>query len=191
MHILSEIEKICDEFNDSCVYLFSDLTEHKGSLGKVDYQRSVVNQFLSNHFKIKVEVRHNDKGAPFLYAKLKRNISISHSGNRYAVQLSEKRDVAIDIQLIERDLIGGKDFFVNDRESDSFEMNTDNLYIIWSVKESMYKLLKGKVKSAKEEFVVREMHSNLVRIDYLENSYDFFLRIEKEYVLVYYQESPF
>ena len=191
MHILSEIEKICDEFNDSCVYLFSDLTEYKGSLGKVDYQRSVVNQFLSEYFKTDVTVEHNEQGAPILSTKLKRNISISHSGNQYALQLSVKSNVAIDIQLIKKDLILGKDFFVNDRESDSFEMNTDNLYIIWSVKESMYKLLKGKVKSAKEEFVVREMHSNLVRIDYLENSYDFFLRIEKEYVLVYYQESPF
>ena len=187
MHILSDIEKICNELNNSCVFLFSDMTEDKGALGKVDYQRSVVNQFLCEFFKTDVKVGHNEQGAPVLPAILKKNISISHSGNQYAIQLSDKHKVAIDIQLIEKDLVRGKDFFINSRESETIEMNNDNLYIIWSVKESMYKLLKGEVKSAKEEFVVRNIDSKVVRVDYLKDSYDFVLRVGKEYVLTYYR----
>ena len=81
-------------------------------------------------------IEYLDSGKPTIYDKF---ISISHSGKRVAVAISDSREVGVDIQLIDSKVERIKHKFLNDEELNKFS-TLEDLTIVWSIKEALYKL---------------------------------------------------
>lgn len=80
-------------------------------------------------------------GKPFLKCA-SQNISISHSRNMVAVISSPKRQVGIDIEKIENRIQKIAHKFINEEERKFLGENPslEDIYLIWGIKESLYKL---------------------------------------------------
>lgn len=83
------------------------------------------------------EINYKDNGAPYLKGSNK-EISISHTSGYVCIALSETHRVGIDIERMASKVERVKDRFINECEpSDTLT----KMLLIWSAKESMYKLL--------------------------------------------------
>lgn len=82
-------------------------------------------------------IYYKSNGAPFLKDS-KFQISISHTKGYASIALSEKYDVGIDIERISNKVERVKSKFTSDSETSN---NILKLHLIWSAKESTYKLL--------------------------------------------------
>ena len=166
MHSFIQIQHIKLPDSLSEVFLFEDTTkEVSQALSKGDYQRSIVRQILSELLGSKVLMAHEDSGAPYIVEFPDKKISISHSKKMYAIQLSDGGNVGVDVQVTKKDLAKGKDYFVNNKEEELIEMTERNLHLIWSAKETVYKLLKGNIDKYKEGMVVNDIQNDTIVVN--------------------------
>jgi len=123
------------------------------------------NQFLSVRSLIKLnDVQLNDLyydefGAPYL--KSNKYISISHTNNFSAIAISNN-PVGVDIEHYREKIKKIKHKFINHAETKLIDINSvRDLTVVWSVKESIYKLYKKqglsfinniKIKSVSDDF---------------------------------------
>ena len=150
------------ECGNSVVFVFKEhLNEQpKGSV-KTEHQRVIVRKCLSEILNRKnVNLEHLDNGAPFLPDFPDQYISISHSKQWYAIQLSTVDEVGVDIQLIKENIYEGRSYFINHEEQKNFDLTILNLNLIWSAKEALYKLKKGKVEHYKDSITVIKIEGN-------------------------------
>ena len=144
------------------VFVFMEhLNERPMGSIKTEHQRMVVARCLSKILKQNhVNIEHRDSGAPYLPEYPDQFISISHSKNWYAIQLSKVDEVGIDIQLIKENIHEGRSYFINTQEESSLDLNYLNLNLIWSAKEALYKFMKGEVEQYKESITVLKIDEN-------------------------------
>lgn len=87
-------------------------------------------------------IKLNSSGKPYLEGE-NCHFSISHSGNYAAVIISKKINVGIDIERPNQKIENIKNKFSTAQELDFFNNNKyeviENLTMIWSIKEAMYK----------------------------------------------------
>ncbi len=158
-NVLHQVRK-----NESSIYIFEWLqNETQGREEKVTFQRQVIQFFLKNELGINNRVMHHSSGAPFL-EKSNYFISISHSENIFALQISSKDEVGIDVQVTKGNIYRGRGYFVNDFEENNFTLNDKELYLIWSAKEAVYKLKKGKISQYREEILVKKIGENEITV---------------------------
>jgi len=178
------LHKVEEAEYDVFVFEWIDLKEGNKQ-SKVDFQRNVIHFFLKNELGIDSIVLHDDSGAPFL-KNSKKFISISHSENLFAVQLSDVDRVGVDVQVKKDNIYRGRGYFINDLEEQNFEMTSEELQLIWSAKESVYKYKKGAVEHYREGISVLEIRSDsiFVELNHYEKITCLFLSEEK-YKVVY------
>lgn len=164
VELISKIE--CDQ---SIVFVFKEqLDKRPVDSVKLNYQRIIVSRCLSQILGYeKVELEHMDNGAPYLPKYTDQYISISHSKQWYAIQLSGVDRVGVDIQIIKENIYSGRSYFINDEEERGIELNNLNLNLIWSAKEALYKLKKGEVENYRNSITILAIKENQItaRVD--------------------------
>lgn len=109
-----------------------------------------------------LEIERDERGAPSVRGRKDLNLSISHSQNWIALIVSGMNEVGIDIQEIgSKDLRKGAYYFMNDSEL-SAEWTQKEFYLIWCLKESLYKLKRGVVPSYKNDISVLEISESKI-----------------------------
>ncbi len=109
-----------------------------------------LNEIISTHYllykilKSKPQIYYNKKGKPYIKDK-PFHISISHSGKRITIGISEKQ-IGVDIQKTDNRLVKISHKFVNARDKETLGFNINSLTLIWSAKEAVYKLDNNQVK---------------------------------------------
>lgn len=104
-----------------------------------------------------VELGRKENGAPFVKGDNTLHISLSHSKNWIAVIASKRHLVGIDVQEVgSHDLRKGAYYFMNDHELNA-EWTLHQMYLIWSLKEALFKLHEGNVERYKEDIEVLEI----------------------------------
>lgn len=181
-----EKRKIFDDRNGE-VAIFFDRTDEKLRKNRREHERSVVLQCFQQLLGTNnLELCHADSGAPYLSSHSEYEISVSHSKNWYAVQLSKSKNVGIDIQVFRKDgLQKGYSYFVNDREEKSIELSDENLHLIWSAKEAVYKYKKGKIELYKESITVTNICDNTLSVEVESDDLECFFEMTENYTLVY------
>lgn len=98
---------------------------------------------------------YDSNGAPYLKNNL--NISISHINNYSAIALS-KDPVGIDIQDYREKIVSIRNKFVNEFEIGLIDTHsTNDLTIVWSIKESIYKIYKKRGLNFKQNIIVQKI----------------------------------
>ena len=105
------------------------------------------------------DLYYDSDGAPFL--KSNKNVSISHTNNFSAIAISNN-PVGVDIEHCREKIKKIKHKFINHAETKLIDINSvRDLTVVWSVKESIYKLYKKqglsfinniKIKSISDDF---------------------------------------
>ncbi len=97
-----------------------------------------VRQLLAEMLGYIPDVQHNEDGKPYLVTKsLAMNLSISHTKGYAAVILSEKCNVAIDIEYRSERVCRIADRFLREDER---PFTTEGKLLCWCAKETLYKL---------------------------------------------------
>lgn len=119
-----------DMYKNLAVKMFPDLTE------KAIKQRAGCLFLLSNAGVNPAELAYNKDGKPYLSTSLKK-VSFSHSGNYFAMQLSNNFEAGIDVEIRRDKVIKVKSKFIGEKEQ--FAETIEHLSIIWGAKECIYK----------------------------------------------------
>ncbi|WP_185865220.1 4'-phosphopantetheinyl transferase family protein [Blattabacterium cuenoti] len=105
-------------------------------------------RYALKYLGIKVNVFYDKKKKIFLYKKKKNIISLSHSYDKMAIAISYHH-IGIDIEKFRYDnkILKIKNKFIRNDENIFIQKKLNNeidyLYIIWGIKESLYKLTGG------------------------------------------------
>jgi phosphopantetheinyl transferase len=105
----------------------------------------------------------NQSGRPYL-DNSSLHISLSHNPKNAAVIFSHSA-CGIDIEIIRDKILRIERKFLNEEELDNFSGNTDQLTILWSVKESLYKMLNTPGIIFREEFHSRKITDQYVEME--------------------------
>ena len=169
------------------VTVFFDSTDETSRKGRRAHERAVVKQCLELILESKdVEIGHAESGAPFLKKYPELEISLSHSTNWYAFQISNTKNVGVDIQVFRKNgLYKGRSYFVNEQEEKTIELTDENLHVIWAVKEAVYKYKKGLVAQYKESITVLTIGKNCVSVTVDGEVLECGVEISEDHVLVY------
>jgi len=153
---------------------------------RFERQRHWVCQLLAESWGVdEVLLGHTHAGAPIITNHPEYFVSISHSGEYIAVQWSKFDKVGIDIQIYKTGLRKGSYYFVNEFEERLHEMNDNNLLVIWSAKEAVYKLKKGVVDRYKESISIIKITSDFVEVLVDGETVNCELKSNDAYILVY------
>jgi len=158
---LKNIDVSIWHIEESEQFLISKLDLSKNCIKRLDTIKSSERrkQFLSvrnliNYNNINLnDLYYDDNGAPFL--KSKKYISISHTNYFSAIALCEN-PVGIDIQDFRNKITSIKDKFLNDNEIKLIDVNSiKDLTIVWSIKESIYKMYQKQGLSFKKNIIIQ------------------------------------
>ncbi|WP_185863473.1 4'-phosphopantetheinyl transferase family protein [Blattabacterium cuenoti] len=150
-------------------------------------------RYALRYMGIKMNIFYNKKRKPFLFPEEK-YISLSHSFEKIAVAISSYQ-IGIDIEKLREDkkIMKIKKKFIRDDESIFIHPNyeEDYLYIIWGIKESLYKLEGGIFYSFLDHYKVSPFSikkDSCVSCWIIKNSYSkrfsaFYRKIEKHYLV--------
>lgn len=104
-----------------------------------------------------VELDYTASGAPFLKSHPELHLSISHSKDWYAIAISDRGPVGVDVQEMKAEgIASGLAYFMSVQELKK-EWSDRELYLIWCAKEAWYKWKRGEVESYKEDLSISEM----------------------------------
>lgn len=107
-----------------------------------------------------VQLIHESNGAPLFKNRSGLNISISHSVNWFAIYVSEEENIGIDIEIHSERIKRIANYFLTEKEVDLLQPTTEQLRVCWGVKESVFKLYRGKIKSILNEIEVVSIEKN-------------------------------
>lgn len=142
----------------------SSINSLKGK-DKVSLQREIVcNGLCTLLERNDIEIIRDENGAPYFEDPNLPFLSISHSNNWFAIQLSQEDRVGVDIQVMKDDISKGMRYFVNEKEEGLLELNTLNLNIVWAAKEAVYKYKKGKLEYYKEAMTVISIENDEITV---------------------------
>ena len=100
---------------------------------------------LRTHLFGKKTIKYNEFGAPYI-ENSNIHISISHTNEYVGIAWSEKHPVGMDIEVIDRNVSSIQHKFINPNEKKMISLyeNENIPLMIWSIKESLYKLNRSK-----------------------------------------------
>tara|TARA_B110000285_G_C15114725_1_gene613377 strand:- start:176 stop:727 length:552 start_codon:yes stop_codon:yes gene_type:complete len=150
---------------------------------KVEYERYVIDLIVKDSIG-NYTVSHLENGAPILNSNENSYISISHSNDYFAVYYSEVNAVGIDVEVIQRSLLKGRHYFLNENEL-SQDWTNDELHIIWGVKEAFFKLKQGKLENLINYITIDKIIQNEIIIKCDEEIVEFEIYLFKGGVLIY------
>lgn len=184
--MIQELIRISSDVEDQCVIVFTSQSFVKSlGLSKGMFQRNNVLDFLRLEFDDdNLIVEHDELGAPYLIGR-KEQVSISHSGNVYAVQIRTMNHVGVDVQVYKNDIDKGTFYFVNEEEAGSLVLSKENLHIIWAAKEATFKLLKGNVVRYKEDLIIVSINESIAKVKHFGVIYTFKFSLEDDFILIY------
>ncbi len=144
------------------------------------YRREIRNKLREILHDNDLELSHSDEGKPFLANYPDIHISVSHAQNHFAIYLSEKVAVGVDIETERRNILRVSDTYLSKQDlAHNHGLTMDNLQIIWGVKEAVYKKFGGAFSNAREEITI-------TRIDHAEN--EVFYECEKGQGVCHFQK---
>ena len=133
----------------------------KIALGKIKRQQKYL-QWLASRYLIKifintvddVQLFYDDQGKPFLNNY---HLSISHSHDMVVVLMSKHASVGIDIEKIQHKIENIAQKFMHNDEISNLkkDFSKEHLYVYWSVKEAVYKLIGQKGLNFKEHIRIQ------------------------------------
>ncbi|MEX2596111.1 MAG: 4'-phosphopantetheinyl transferase superfamily protein [Salibacteraceae bacterium] len=135
--IIARIGKVIEQLNPV------QLNAYEGNYSlERKAQLACADALVSDYFKSDVVIQRNASGAPSLVGS-ELHISISHTYDFMAIYLSEKGPVAIDIELLGRDIERIKHRFTTEEEVAAFEaLNfSEPLLQVWGLKECLFKVI--------------------------------------------------
>lgn len=163
MKVLRKID--CKE-NNSVIIVGIFMERDEGQvISKKELQRANSKKLLEEIIEGPFEIEHTQHGVPIL-SNRSENISISHSEKYYAVQKTVEGKAGVDIQVLGKNLYEGRSYFVNTSEEKIFEMSNKNLYILWAVKETVYKMMGGEVANYKEDITILSIGEQEVEVSF-------------------------
>ena len=177
---------------------YFELDEYDRNLMKAKKNELVREQFLAVRKILQLEdpsykIRYDESGKPYINSDL--NISISHSKSMAAIVFSEHNLAGIDIEHKQNKIIRIKNKFLNDSEKleNEYQYNVDNLTMMWTAKESIYKALGIKGVSLSDNIIIKNINKSKGHGYYIKGKekYKFdlkFFSIE-EYILCYAQSN--
>jgi len=124
-------------------------------------KQNITARLILNYLSKKKEIiLYTKNGKP--YSKNFKNISISHS-KKYCVLLISEKNIGIDIQFQNKNIIKLSSKFVNEKEAKLINKKKiiANLHFIWCAKEAIYKTL-HKSSSFKKDIFIGKMTNNNV-----------------------------
>jgi phosphopantetheinyl transferase len=106
------------------------------------HQLACADILFSHLLQAELSVHRNSDGAPYLKGYTE-NISISHTDDFMAVYLHTSEQVAIDIELMGRDISAVQHRFANQEELGQLAQATSKepLLQLWSIKECLFKVI--------------------------------------------------
>lgn len=106
------------------------------------------------------ELEHELNGAPTLKNHPHLHISISHSDQWFAVYISEQFRVGIDIEIQSSGIDKAKKLFLNEWEISNLQLSEDHLKIAWGIKESVFKMCRGDIRSLSKDIRITSIRKN-------------------------------
>jgi 4'-phosphopantetheinyl transferase len=174
------------ETKTGCIWLMNahnndiDKSQFKN---KVEYERHVtgliVQDVIGNY-----SVSHLESGAPIIEGDESSYLSISHSKDYFAIYYSKTNAVGVDVEIIQKSLFKGRNFFLNETELLQ-DWTNDELYIIWGVKEALFKLKQGNVENLVDYITIDKIIQNEIITKCDEEIGEFEVCFFKAGVLIY------
>jgi phosphopantetheinyl transferase len=139
------------------------------------------------------DIYYNKHRKPFLKNQ-NRHLSISHSHHRIAVYLNEKQICGVDLQHCTSKILRIKEKFLKQAELDTFNSgNIEELTLLWSIKEALFKVYGKKDIYLKDDITVQSLDfkgksgSATAVFDSKENNLSYKLNVEiiDDYALAY------
>lgn len=132
------------------------------SLPKSDKRRCemLAERLLLSHYfmGIRVELGHDEHGAPRIVGFDEIYVSISHTHGMVIMALSEHEPMGIDVECISERVVKVRDRFINDSENAGISrVDAADLTLAWTAKEAMYKLAGVPGASLRDDFTIRSM----------------------------------
>lgn len=172
--------------NNSVMVFFHSSSDDRKGRSKVEYQREVIHNFLRGVLETSdFEIIRDENGAPYFSSESMPFLSISHSGNWFAVQLCEKDRVGVDIQIMKSDIERGMRYFVNKHEEEMLNLTNFNLNLIWAAKEAVYKFKRGNLEFYKEAMTVVGIDDGRLIVEVENEKVECAFLTEDDFVLVY------
>lgn len=130
------------------------------SLPKSDKRRCemLAERLLLSHYfmGIRVELGHDEHGAPRIVGFDDIYVSISHTHGMVIMALSEHEPMGIDVECISERVVKVRDRFINDSENAGISrVDATDLTLAWTAKEAMYKLTGVPGASLRDDFTIR------------------------------------
>lgn len=112
---------------------------------------------LQNEFNKDYQIAYKESGQPFIKNKKELSISISHSKQWLVIAISTQK-IGIDIEEISDRIFRIKEKFCSIEELQNIDtkQETKHLILLWSAKESAYKLLQDKNIIFNEDLVTNK-----------------------------------
>ena len=127
---------------------------------------------------------HLENGQPVIKNSTDLNISISHSKSWFAIYISQKK-VGVDIEIPKENIEKGKDYFINDTESNQ-KFSKQELAIVWGAKEAFFKAFSGEIYDLKEEVTCMGIDDLNVQLSYKSSNYILSYIQDHDKTLVYF-----
>ena len=181
---LDLMERIRTDCGIIFLFRLHNYHEYLSKLEKSDVQRAAVLSILEDKLENHFELTHNSKGAPILQNSLYHEISISHSKGLFAIYLSAKKKVGVDVELIRSINKRSLNYFLNIVERKRL-WSEKELLIIWCAKEAYFKLKKGEVDDLTNEVTVTKISDNDITIETSGNVVKLKILRGDSFVLVY------
>lgn len=131
------------------------------------------------------ELRHELNGAPILNHQPGLHISISHSDNWFAIYVSTKQHIGIDLEIHSIQIERTKKYFLTKSEMESLQPTIEEAKICWGIKESVFKMLRGNMKSMLEEVEIVSIGKNEARAKFQNQMIKIKHQQSQSFVLVY------
>lgn len=128
---------------------------------------------------------HTSNGAPYLINHNKVHVSISHSDNWFALYVSRKNFVGVDLEVNSTIIQKTKNYFLTPIEINRLKPNETLLQICWGVKESVYKLLRGDLQSLKYDIQIASIEKEVVTAMFQSQEIKLKFQVFEEFTLVY------
>ncbi|OFZ16490.1 MAG: hypothetical protein A3D92_17450 [Bacteroidetes bacterium RIFCSPHIGHO2_02_FULL_44_7] len=156
--MLREIYYLNEPLTGFRLVVFQDETPEKQRALRREHEKATtlnaISELLSGET---VELEYAPGGAPLLKSHPELHLSISHSKDWYAIALSNRVPVGVDVQEMKAEgLASGLAYFMASEEQDK-EWTDQGLYLIWCAKEVWYKWKRGEVESYKEDLLIKEI----------------------------------
>ena len=112
---------------------------------------------LQEKYDKSFQISYKESGQPFIKNNKELNISISHNKDWVVIAIS-KRQIGIDIEKVSKKILRIKEKFCSKKELENIDSNqeTKHLSMLWSAKESAYKILQDKSIIFNEDLIANQ-----------------------------------